>query len=83
MSYFVVKGLDMWGGDTGMKQVHGFADAIQAAKDYISNDHRMVAVIAKTEGDKFGVWMKDARMTNASHGPNHNNCWSVFYGEHA
>lgn len=32
MSYLMVHGLDMWGGDTGSKTVQGFDSAVQAAK---------------------------------------------------
>lgn len=66
MSYFIVHGLDMWGGDILQKTVLGKDNAIQMAKGLIDNDPSKCAVVTNDGGESYKIYLKNSRETNPS-----------------
>jgi hypothetical protein len=78
MSYFMISGVDMWGGDNGWTQVSGLDQAKEVAKAFIGGDHRKVASILHLGGNNYGIWFKTLIKTNPSHHDSkHLQGWTV------
>jgi hypothetical protein len=80
MSYFMIQGVDMWGGDLYSTVVTGYDTALQTAKQLINEDSSKCVSFRNIGGDNFQVWVKDAKKTNSSKGTLHNKSFSIFYG---
>lgn len=82
MSYFMISGVDMWGGDNGWTQVSGLEQAKEVAKAFIGGDPRKVPSILHLGGNNYGIWFKTLIKTNPSHHDSkHLQGWTVFFGE--
>ena len=77
--YFMIQGLDLWGGDISSTVIKGLDTAIQAAKEFINRDSKKCVVIRREGPDSFKVWTKFAKRTNPSNTKNHDSL-SIFYG---
>ncbi len=81
-SYFIVPGLNLFGGDIEDKQnIFTFEEAVLQCKSLIGGDHTKCATIVRNGENNYGLWVKTSAKTNASNSPIHPQSTSVFYGQ--
>jgi hypothetical protein len=61
MSYFMIQGVDMWGGDLYSTVVTGYNTALQTAKKLINEDSSKCVSFRNIGGDNLQVWVKDVK----------------------
>lgn len=81
--YFVVKNIDMWGGDVFVQPGYkGEDEAISAAKARIRCNDNYCATIFKDKDNNYTLTVKAKVLTNPSNNKgNWSNYKSIFYGK--
>ena len=80
MNYFVIEGLNPWGGDIKNYTVPDKATGMQMAPKLIGNDPNK-CVTVQNDQTNWSVWLKQLVNTNPSKCDYHQRCTTVFYGQ--